>query len=254
MPIAYNTYGQGPIHVMMSHGWLSDCSIFDAIKPLFDPETFTLALVDYRGYGSSTALSGEYTIPEIASDALEIADNLHWDHFHIVGHSMAGTVAQRVCLAVRGRVRSVAAITPVSAAGFAVDEPTLSFFQSAADDDAALAEVFNTLTGHRHARSFLNYLVRKARAGTTKAAFLGYLDAWTTADFSAEAAKLDVPFLVVAGTHDEALGPQHQRETYLKHLSNVRMQVLEGAGHYPMLETPPELFTVVEAFLTENAG
>ncbi len=140
----------------------------------------------------------------------------------------------------------------VSAAGFAVDEPTLSFFQSAADDDAALAEVFNTLTGHRHARSFLNYLVRKARAGTTKAAFLGYLDAWTTADFSAEAAKLDVPFLVVAGTHDEALGPQHQRETYLKHLSNVRMQVLEGAGHYPMLETPPELFTVVEAFLTEN--
>ncbi len=53
-----HTYGQGPIHVMMLHGWLSDCSIFDAIKPLFDPETFTLALVDYRGYGSSTALSG----------------------------------------------------------------------------------------------------------------------------------------------------------------------------------------------------
>lgn len=254
MPIACKMYGHGPVRVMMLHGWLSDSTIFEAIKPLFDPERFTLALVDYRGYGSSAALSGEYTIVEIAGDALEISDQLHWDRFHIMGHSMAGAVAQRIGLTVRGRVRSVVAITPVSAAGFAVDEATLSFFQSAADDDEALAEVFNTLTGRRHARSFLNHLVQKARAGTTKAAFLGYLNAWTTADFSAEVGTLDVPFLVIAGTHDEALGPQHQRQTYLKHLPNVRMQVLEGAGHYPMLETPPELFKVVESFLTENAG
>jgi len=43
------------------------------------------------------------------------------------------------------------------------------------------------------------------------------------------------------------------KQTYLKQLKNVQMQVIDGAGHYPMLETPPEFFSLVDGYLTPKS-
>ncbi len=252
MSIGYTKIGCGPIRVIMLHGWLSDQSVYDQIKPYFDPEVYSIALMDFRGYGASKGLSGDYSLEEIAQDAISFADWLKWDQFHIIGHSMGGAVAQKVALLAEGRLLSAIALTPVPASGFEMDAETYAFFQSSGEDDAALEGIFDTLTGKRHASAVLKDLVKRARATSPQPAYTGYLEAWVKTDFSADVVDIKTPFLVIAGAHDGALGPDHMRETYLKQLSNVKMEVIESAGHYPMIETPPELFGKIETFLKEK--
>lgn len=254
MSIGFSTKGNGPIRVIVLHGWLSDSSVYDQIKPMFDDAKYTLAFMDFRGYGSSKHLDGDYTIEEIAKDALSVADKLNWDTFHVLGHSMGSIVLQKMALLAPQRVLSGIATTPVSAAGFDLGEEGTAFFQSSAQDDTALQEIFNTLTGKRHASAFLSLMTQATRADTTTPAYLGYLAAWTQADFANEVTKVKMPIRVIAGAHDGALGPAHMEQTYLKQLPNVHMKVIEAAGHYPMLETPPELFALIEEFLVEQSG
>lgn len=250
MTINYRVQGHGDLRLIVLHGWLSDSQIFDGITPFFDERKYTLAFVDYRGYGMSRGISGKYTIDEIAADTLAVADELGWRQFHVLSHSMGGMVIQKMAVMAPSKVLSGAAITPVPASGFDMDEGTLSFFQSSATDDTALTEIFNILTGKRHPTTFLTGLVAKTRAATNHDAYLGYLAAWTKTDFSAEVGEIKAPILVIAGAHDGALGPDHMNSTYMSQLTNVSMDVLDGAGHYPMLETPPELFGRIDAFFT----
>lgn len=209
--------------------------------------------MDFGGYGLSRDLHENYTIEEIADDALALVNRLGWNEFHILGHSMGGMVLQKMALRAPARVLSGIAATPVAASGFEMDEGTRVFLQSAADDDVALTEIFNILTGKRHAKSFLESLTQSARRSTTRNAFLGYLDSWTRTNFAEEVKTIDTPILVIAGAHDGALGPSAMKASYLKQLRNVQMKVIDGAGHYPMLETPAEFFNLVDDYLAPKS-
>lgn len=249
MTIGCEVTGYGPIRLLVLHGWLSDKGVYDIIAPLFDHAHYTIAKMDFRGYGLSRNLQGNYTIDEIADDGLALANTLGWKEFHVLGHSMGGMVIQKMAMKAPFRILSGIAAAPVSASGFEMDEGTRAFFLSAADSDEALTEIFNILTGKRHAKSFLESLTRSTRRSTSRDAFLGYLDAWTLTDFAAEVDTIALPIRVVAGAHDGALGPDVMKQTYLKQLKNVQMQVIDGAGHYPMLETPAEFFSLVDGYL-----
>ncbi|MDD5332283.1 MAG: alpha/beta hydrolase [Rhodoferax sp.] len=253
MTIGCHVSGYGPVRLLVLHGWLSDKGVYDVVAPWFEQARYSIAQMDFRGYGRSRNLHGNYEIDEIADDALALASELGWPEFHVLGHSMGGMVLQKMALKAPARVLSGIAAAPVAASGFPMDEGTRAFFQSAADDDAALTEIFNILTGKRHAESFLQGLTQAARRATTRAAFLGYLDAWTRTNFAAEVGALATPVLVIAGAHDGALGPGAMRESYLKQLKNVQMKVVEGAGHYPMLETPAEFFDLVDGYLAPRS-
>ncbi|MEP5761275.1 MAG: alpha/beta hydrolase [Litoreibacter sp.] len=254
MTIEFSTRGHGPVRLVVLHGWLSDKSVYTQIAPLFDETKYTLAFMDLRGYGASRALTGDYSIEEIARDALSVADQLDWDEFHVMGHSMGGIVLQKMALVAPDRILSGIAITPAPASGFEMDDDTAQFFESSATNDAALAEIFNILTGQRHAKAFLSQLTHECREKTTTPAYLGYLVAWTKADFADDVAEIEIPICVIAGKHDGAVGPDQMSKTYLTQLPNAHMEVIEAAGHYPMLETPPELFNIIEKFLANQTG
>jgi len=253
MTIGCNVAGYGPIRLLVLHGWLSDKGVYDLIAPLFAHARYTIAQMDFRGYGLSRNLQGNYTIDEIADDALALANTLDWNEFHVLGHSMGGMVLQKMALKAPFRILSGIATAPVSASGFEMDEGTRAFFLSAADSDEALTEIFNILTGKRHAKGFLESLTQSTRRSTTRNAFLGYLDAWTRTNFATEVGSIALPIRIIAGAHDGALGPDVMKQTYLKQLKNVQMRVIDGAGHYPMLETPAEFFSLVDGYLAPKS-
>jgi len=249
MTLGYHTIGQGPEKLLFLHGWLSDHLLFEGLFPLLDGDRYTAVFADYRGYGLSSAQKGDYTIDEIAGDMIDLLGELGWQSSHIIGHSMGGMVVQKIAKLRPDLVISGVAVTPVPASGFEMDADTAAFFQSSAKDDAALENIFNILTGERHADQFLKLMTASARKATTTEAYLGYLNAWTTTDFSAEVTDIKTDILVVAGAHDGALGPEVMRNTYLKQLKNVNLVTIDGAGHYPTQEAPIELFTILDKHL-----
>jgi pimeloyl-ACP methyl ester carboxylesterase len=84
----YKIIGAGPAKVVVIHGWFWDHLVFTPIFDCLDADRTTFAFLDIRGYGNSRNVSGNYSIGEVAADAIALADQLGWQEFHVVGHSM----------------------------------------------------------------------------------------------------------------------------------------------------------------------
>jgi len=253
MTLGYKTIGKGSQKVLFLHGWLSDFTIYDEIISFFDGDKYTLMFADYRGYGMSKHLAGEFSIEEIAKDVIDLTQEQGWDRFHIIGHSMGGMVLQKIACINKELLISAIALTPVPASGLPLDADTMEFFKKSADEDGVLAELFDVLTGKQYSKAFIAQMTKRARSALSRQAMLGYLDAWTSTDFSQDVATLDTNILVIAGENDGAVGPDVLSDTYLKQLKNVEMITISGAGHYPMQETPVRLFTLIEDHLDQYA-
>ena len=126
--IRHSVFGRGPTKVIALHGWFGDSSVFDPMLPALDPEALTLAFMDYRGYGRSRHIGGEYTLAEIAHDAVALADALGWQRFGLLGHSMGGAAALRTTVSAPARVTRILAATPVPASGVPFDPGARQLF------------------------------------------------------------------------------------------------------------------------------
>src|SRR5258708_7884313 len=136
----HTTIGSGPTKVVVIHGWFWDHRVFAPMFEALDTTSCTYAFLDIRGYGNSREVSGQFTIGEVAADAIALADRLGWHEFHVVGHSMGGKAAQKVAMDAPARVKSVAAVPPVPASALPFDDAVFSFFSpSRVQDTAPLA-------------------------------------------------------------------------------------------------------------------
>ena len=254
MTIGHEKLGSGNEGVIVLHGWFGDHKVFEPMFPYLDTDTYTYAFVNYRGYGLSMDMAGEHTMNEIAADAIELANHLGWDKFHVIGHSMGGMAMQRIALDALGRVKSGIAVTPVPASGVPLDEDGKALFDGAPDNDDNRRMILDFTTGNRLSKRWLDARVKASRETTTRDAFADYLVAWTQTNFSEEIRGLDIPVLVLYGEYDLALTGEVMQQTYIEWLPNAELAMIGNSGHYPMQETPVFLTTTVEKFMHKHSS
>ena len=194
-------------------------------------------------------MAGEFTMKEIASDTLALADRLGWKQFSLVGHSMGGKAIQHVLADAPARVRRLVAVTPVPAAEVPFDDAGWKLFASAAKSPDARKGILNFSTGNRLSEAWLDRMLKHSLEHSTEEAFAAYLLAWAKGDFSGRIIGNPVPVLVIVGEHDAALTSEVMRGTYMQWYPNAKLEVMPNAGHYPMDETPVALATAIERFL-----
>lgn len=243
--------GSGPRKVLCLHGWFGHARGWGPLVQHLDPQAFSYAFMDYRGYGHRKGSGGPYTIAQIARDALGLADQLGWDRFALVGHSMGGAAIQMVLADAPARVQALVGLTPVPASGVPFDDAGWAFFSAAAGDAGTRRAIIDLTTGNRLTGVWLDHLVAQSLSHSDVEAFDAYLTAWAKTPFAERIQGNPVPVLVVAGEHDPALGAETCKATWLQHYPNARLAVMANAGHYPMDETPIALATAIEAFLRE---
>ncbi len=249
MTVPHVTVGSGAHRVLAVHGWFGSARGWGSLPGFLDTGSYTYAFMDLRGYGSRQEVSGEYSMAEVAADALALADELGWDRFSLVGHSLGGKVIQQVLVQAPGRVRRLVGVTPVPATEVPFDEQGWALFSSAAGDPASRAAIIDFTTGGRHTRTFIDHVVQHSLDNSTVEAFGAYRPAWAKTDFAAQIQGHPVPVKVIVGEHDPALSAEVMKQTWLAFYPNAEMDVLTNAGHYPMFETPVALATSIEEFL-----
>ena len=254
MSIGYTTLGSGEEKILVLHGWFGDYAVWEPTFNSLDKETFTYVFMDYRGYGKSIDIAGDYSMSEIASDSISLVNELGWENFHVVGHSMGGMAIQRLILDMddRKRIKSSVAIDPVPACGAQLDDESWALFEGAIKNDENRYNILNFTTGNRNSAQWLNYMVERSHASTTESAYAGYLNAWVKENFVEETKGLETPFLVCIGEHDLAFSKEAMEGTYLAWLPNSQLEIIANAGHYPMQEAPVNLATVMETFIKKN--
>lgn len=116
MTISHRRHGSGEHKVIVLHDWFGTTAGWGPFLDYLDRSAFSYAMLDYRGYGDRVAEPGDYSLAEIARDTLALADELGWETFSLVGHSMGGKAAQLVLAEAPHRVRKLVGISPVMAA------------------------------------------------------------------------------------------------------------------------------------------
>ncbi|RSS84371.1 alpha/beta fold hydrolase [Streptomyces sp. WAC06614] len=250
MAIAHRRIGTGPVRVLVLHDWFSTSGHWGSVLDHFDPERFSYAFLDYRGYGDRREVPGRYDLAEIADDALALADELGWDTFSLMGHSMGGKAAQQVLVRAPERIERIVGIAPVPAAPYVMDEATHALFYGAAEDPAKRLAILDLVTGQRASRHWLAGMVARSLETSLPEAFAGYLASWQTLDLSDAVKGSTVPVLVLVGEYDLALTTEVMQATWKAWYPHCRVHSLPGSGHYPPVETPVAFVTAVESFLT----
>ncbi len=251
--LPHTLLGDGPHKVIAVHGWFADRSAYDPVLADLDGGAFQYALVDLRGYGEARSAVGSYTTGEAADDVLELADRLGWERFSLIGHSMGGSVAQRVLAAAGHRVRRLVGVSPVPASGLRMPPEQWELFASAAHTPQSRRAIMDFTTGGVRPGAWLDRMVDRSLAVSDAKAFRAWLDSWAGDDFHAEVAGSPVPALAVTGALDPALSAALMRDTWLRAYPQGEVTELPGAGHYAMDEVPLELIRTVEDFLRADA-
>ncbi|RZS32742.1 pimeloyl-ACP methyl ester carboxylesterase [Herbihabitans rhizosphaerae] len=246
MPASAHVIGDGAHKVIALNGWFTDRTGYDRLWPYLDTGAFGYAFFDYRGYGSRLEVGGEFTREEIAADVLALADELGWSEFSLVGHSMAGVYIQQVLATAPDQVRALVGVNPVPT-NFEFDADGAALFSSSVEETANRRVIIDFVTGNRLSGTWLNQMAARSVERSTKEAFGAYLTQWTGA--AIEIPQVDLPVKVIIGEHDPALPEALMRDTWLSAYSNVELEIMLNAGHYPMDETPLALVTSIEAFL-----
>ncbi|MBO3696809.1 alpha/beta fold hydrolase [Roseivirga sp. E12] len=248
---SYALKGYGAKKVIITNDWMGDIEGNWALAVNYlNTSEFTYAFVDVRGYGHSKDINGDFTIDEIASDIFKVADALDWHEFYLVGHSMTGMAAQKAILQDKtNRIKAMVGITPVSSAGFKVDDDTKAFFSQIITNPDVAATGYGMLVSDKLPKIWNLKRAERLHAQTNQAAMKSYMDEWLTKDFSEEMKGTTKPILIIYGEDDlEQWREKGQREAF-QQFENVSFSGVSNAGHYPMQQVPIYTVQLMEAHL-----
>ena len=247
---SYLTVGSGEHHVLAIHGWFGSARAWGSLPQWIDESAYTYVFMNLRGYGDRQEVAGEYTVDEAAADALAVADDLGWDRFSVIGHSMGAKFGHRVLLQAPDRVRKLVGLNSVPAGEVPMDIDTWALFSGAAANPQNRAAIIDFTTGNKLTKTFINHVVQHSLDNSTVPAFAAYLQAWAKSDFTAQA-KVDTatPVKLIVGVNDPAMSADVMEHTWRVFFPNAELTILPDAGHYPMFESPVSLATSIEEFL-----
>ena len=197
--------------------------------------TYRIIRYDARGHGTSAVPAGNYSIEQLARDAIAILDAEDVKQAHVCGISLGGITALWLAVNAAERVSSIVVANTAARIG-TIDSwnERMALVQErgmGAVAEQALQRWFSPDFRQRHADTAEGF--RSMVAGCPQAGYLGCCAALRDADLRSSIASIRCPTLVIAGLSDiatppEGLGFIHQQVAGSKilvldaaHLSNV---------------------------------
>ncbi|MFJ5236475.1 alpha/beta fold hydrolase [Pseudomonas neuropathica] len=241
--------GQGPLKVIVVHGWMAGRQLFDPMHTHLNSEDFSYVFMDCRGYGDRIDSHGPFNVRTIAEDILELANRLGWTMFSVLGHSMAGMSAQWLLHVAGERIQSIVLLSTVPASGAKITEERRSLLKSAVEDSDTRRTLIDINTGHRQSTFWLNQTLAISLQTTCPDALTGYLQSWTRDDLTAKVQGVSTPVLAIVGEFDPGATLEVMEQKVLPMFPGCRCELLPGVGHYAMREDPKALVRSVEGFI-----
>ena len=267
--IAYRVGGSGPVLILV-HGMAGSSATWRFVLPAL-AERYTVIAPDLVGHGGSAKPRGDYSLGGFANNLRDLMVALGHDRATVVGQSLGGGIAMQFAYQFPERCERLAL---VSSGGLGQEVNLLL---------RAL-----TLPGAEYVLPFV-CTNRVHDLGTSVAGWLRNLglrpsrhlvEVWESygslADAEARVAFLHtlrsvidqagqrvsatdrlylaagVPTLIVWGSNDRII-PVEQAHSAHDAIPGSRLEIFEGAGHFPQCEEPERFVEVLVDFVTSTA-
>jgi pimeloyl-ACP methyl ester carboxylesterase len=258
--------GQGPPLVLLHGILLSSALWVHQLRDLADHHR--VIAVDLRGHGQSLPGPAGSGTRVMAADVGAVLETLGVEHAVVVGHSMGGMVALQLAvdLPVEQRRRRVAGIVLASTtAGPFASLPGFTGLVRVTGPVTARAVLLGERWGAKAlpSRDLRWWLVRLGFGADAPAVQVRFVEAMhrgtpsrtlaelipslAAFDLSARLGSLDLPVLVVVGSHDRITPPRLSRRL-AGALPEAQLVELARCGHMPMLERRHEFSRLVDEF------
>jgi pimeloyl-ACP methyl ester carboxylesterase len=263
--VCFRTAGEGPV-VVLVHGITGSSAQWAPVMPLL-ADRYTVVAPDLLGHGESAKPRGDYSLGAYATGVRDLLIALDYPSATIVGHSLGGGIAMqfayqfpersdRLVLVSSGGLGAEVHLLLRAAAlpGSELVLPLLSArrVRAVVSALAGLLDRVHLHPGHDLAElaggigTLADSEARQAFLHTLRAVIdpSGQRVSATDRLHLAEA----MPSLVMWGERDPIIPVEHARSAH-QAMPGSRLEVLEGAGHFPQLDDPIRVSRLLTDFI-----
>lgn len=263
--VAYVEIGEGE-PIVFVHGISGSWQNWLENLPHFSRTHRAIAL-DLPGFGASPMPSWPIGMPAYGRLLHDFCEKIGVLRATLVGNSMGGLVAAEAALSAPGRFER---LVLVSAAGFI--NTWLPHQRGKATSHAwnAFGRPFGAaarfVVRHRRARWLMfrfairypgrlrkELLWEQMASGLPAPGFSDALDAVIEYDARDRLEELEIPTMIVWGTHDWVI-PSAAAFSYNRRIPHSQLEIFEDTGHVPQLERPARFNSTVDDFVGLGTG
>jgi len=253
LELYYQDVGTG-YPLVLVHGMASDHTVWEGLIHLLKDKYCVLA-VDLRGHGLSTKTTGPYNMDLFASDIVRLLDSLGINKAHFIGHSMGGAVIQELALDYPDKVQSLTLISSFCSVDTHLKDRLLDLMKILDDEgfnaffDACLNLTYTPDFKARNQELFKEVMDMMAKSASIPA-LKESIKACLKINFKDSLIKINIPTLIIAGLKDVFTPPYHAEELNNR-ISNSKIEIMKGVGHNLPVETPQDIFFLINSFLDD---
>jgi pimeloyl-ACP methyl ester carboxylesterase len=239
--------------LVLLHGLLASGEMFAPIAAAWAYE-YHLIVPDLRGRGRSAHLPGPYSIPQLASDVVDVLNEIGVQRANVLGYSLGGVVAQQLARDHPERVDRLILACTCACHRITRRERINSKFASGLLSSLGAGGIARALLGGgggpplppTHAAA----LRRMLRVNTRRRAVAAHR-AMLKFDSRKWLSDISAPTLVVCGSADTFVPEWHSQLLALG-IPNAELARVKGAGHTLLWTHTAQLSHIVDAWLSRN--
>ncbi len=267
--VGYRSAGSGPVIVLI-HGMAGSSATWRFVMPAL-AEHFTVVAPDLVGHGASEKPRGDYSLGAFASGVRDLLLALGHERATLVGQSLGGGVAMQFAYQFPERCER---LVLVSSGGLGDEVNILLRLLALPGAELVLAVGCNRWIHGAGARaagwlanvglhtgphltemwdsygSLADAETRKAFAHTLRSVVDVAGQRVSASDRLYLAAE--VPTLIIWGDHDNMIPVEQGRATH-EAIPGSRLEIFDGAGHFPHCEQPDRFSKVLTEFMNTTA-
>ena len=203
----------------------------------------------HPGFGHSPEADTVDSVDDLAYLYLDLLAELGLRDVVLLGYSLGGWIAAEVAMKCTGRVAKLVLVGPL---GIKVGDRET---RDIPDIFALPAAEIARLQYHDPARAAVDYtalpddtltVIARNRQATALYAWEPYFH---NPKLRRRLRRISIPTLLVWGASDRFVTPGYYGVAYRDAIPGSRLEIIEGAGHFPHIETPEALAERVRAFL-----
>lgn len=245
--IAYREGGGGEPTIVFVHGWTCDSTYWDAQLPYFT-QRYRVVAVDLAGHGASGLGRANYSMERFGRDVAAAAGE---GPLVLVGHSMGGPVILQAALQLGDQVVGLVAVDTLRNVAPPVSDPEQlnARLDPLKADYAAVASQVLASMFVESSDPQLQQRITDDMLATDRAVGVGALRGMLETDVADALEQIDAPLVVINSDYQPtelaALQDYHP---------NVTLHIMEGVGHFVMLEDAETFNRLLEAAIQSFIG